>query len=260
MKGNHITINDFDLFADLVKASTKMLDSAKFQISTAGFEIYGARGNSGRCEISSNSICGDSEFSFCIEKMQMLYRIIQTVREVHKGDYSGVELEYCQGSLNFKSKKFRNKFRTCSPDIIERWVSKKIETKMDTVFRFTTSSDLIKRLNGHAFIFSDSKQARVYVETKPDMENNSVFATLGDRSSSLNNELTLKLGLVTFGQIPDNRNIILDLERFNLLNVVESENIDVHLMNYNVIVCKNRVQGKNDTFFDMNIYISMIKE
>lgn len=92
------------------------------------------------------------------------------------------------------------------------------------------------------------------------MENNSVFATLGDRSSSLNNELTLKLGLVTFGQIPENRNIIFDLERFNLLNVVESENIDVHLMNYNVIVCKNRVQGKNDTFFDMNIYISMIKE
>lgn len=31
-------------------------------------------------------------------------------------------------------------------------------------------------------------------------------------------------------------------------------------MNYNVVVCRNRILGGNDTFFDMNIYISMIKE
>lgn len=51
------------------------------------------------------------------------------------------------------------------------------------------------------------------------MENNSLFASIGNRGSNLNNEMTLKLGIVTFGKL-DDRELVLDLERINLFNAV----------------------------------------
>lgn len=57
------------------------------------------------------------------------------------------------------------------------------------------------------------------------MENNAVFATIGNKETDLNNEMTLKLGLVTFGKADPNRPIILDLERLNLFNACPSNQL-----------------------------------
>lgn len=256
---NTIKITDFNLFVDIVKSSMKVLDSAKFILSENGLEIYGARSNAARCEITSNSVFSDGSFSFCIEKMQVFHKILQTVKDIHENDYSALKMSYDCGAIVFKSPKFKNKFRTCSEDIIEKWVSKKIEAKMESLFAFTTSSEFIKRINGHSFIFSDPTSAKVYIETKDDMEANVVYSTLGDKSNSLNNEITMKFGLVTNGMIPDGRHIIIDLERLNLLNSIDSKQIDVQLMNYNVLLSKTKLTGKNDSYFNMNTYISLIK-
>ena len=87
------------------------------------------------------------------------------------------------------------------------------------MFEITTTSDMIKNINGHSYIFKDGDQLRVYLETKDDMENNTLFASIGNRESDLNNEMTLKFGLVTFGSLND-KALTLDLERVNLLNSV----------------------------------------
>ena len=98
-------------------------------------------------------------------------------------------------------------------------MSKKVETQLNPVFEFTTTSDMIKNINGHSYIFKDGDKLRVYLETKDDMENNTLFASIGNRESDLNNEMTLKFGLVTFGSLND-KALTLDLERVNLLNSV----------------------------------------
>ena len=103
----------------------------------------------------------------------------------------------------------------------------------------------------------------MYVETKDDMETNAVFATLGNKETVLNNEITTKLGLVTSGTLnPENtkpRKIILDLERLNLFNAVQAPDIKISLMNLNVLVSKSKVLGKNGSWFDLTIYNTMLK-
>lgn len=69
------------------------------------------------------------------------------------------------------------------------------------MFEFTTTSDLIKRVNSHQFIFNNPNDIRVYLETHEEMENNALFATIGNRSNNLNNEMTLKFGIVTSGKL-----------------------------------------------------------
>ena len=73
---------------------------------------------------------------------------------------------------------------------------------------------------------------RIYLETKDDMENNAVFATVGNRETDLNNEVTLKFGLVSAGGlvkrnddglVTEERRLIIDLERLSLFNAAQSD-------------------------------------
>ena len=138
---------------------------------------------------------------------------------MHGDDFTDFKMYLEEPQIKFESKKFKTKLQCCNEDVIAQWISKKVEAEMQPVFDFTTTSDLIKRINSHSYIFQDSEQLRIYLETKKDMENNSLFASIGNRGSNLNNEMTLKLGIVTFGKL-DDRELVLDLERINLFNAV----------------------------------------
>ena len=74
----------------------------------------------------------------------------------------------------------------------------------------------------------------------------------------LNNEMTLKFGLVTFGSLND-KELILDLERVNLLNSVQSNDIKVSLMDRNVLVSNSKVIGKNDAYYSVTVYNTLFK-
>ena len=259
-----IELNDFNLFAEVLKSAVKIVDSAKISVGPSGLEIYGARDKIARCELASNCIISQEPIEFCLESLTMFNRIVSTVKEIHDGDYSELKFIFDAPFLKFESKKFKTKYGTCGEAIIGKWISKKVETALIPIFEFTTTSDLVKRVNSHSFMFPDSKTVRVYVETKDDMESNAVFATLGNKENSLNNEITTKLGLVTSGSLtPDGavqpRKIILDLERLNLFNAVQAPEVKISLMNLNVLVSKSKILGKNGSWFDLTIYNTLLK-
>ena len=269
MAKQQINIKDFDLFCDVLKSAVKIVESAKFIVNSAGLEIYGMRMSAkSRCEIISDAISSSNELSFSVENLQLCLKIVSSVKDVHGGDYSGMKFLVDMPFIRFESKKFKTKFATCDENVISQWVSKKVMADMTPVFEFTGNSDMIKRLNSHSFMFSNPKDVRVYIETKDDMENNAVFATLGNKETDLNNEITLKLGLVTSGSLVERdendlvvseRSIIIDLERLNLFNAVQSDNIKFSLMNLNCLVGKVSVSGKDDSFFNLTIYSSILK-
>ena len=113
-------------------------------------------------------------------------------------------------------------------------------------------------MNGHSFIFQNSEDARVYLSVNPDMENNVVYATIGNDSNELNNSITLKFGLVNFGSLGDRR-LILDFERLNILNIVQSEEIKVQLMQVPILVYKIAKTGEAGNFSNITIYDSLRK-
>lgn len=268
MSRQQIEIRDFDLFHEVLKSAVKIVESAKFSIGQGGLEIYGARAKAARCEITSNAVVSKDPVEFSIENMQLFLKIVASVKDVHSGDYSGLKFFLDLPFVRFESKKFKTKFATCSESLISQWVSKKITADMTPVFEFTGTSDMIKRLNSHSFMFSNPKDVRVYIETKDDMENNAVFATLGNKETELNNELTLKFGLVNSGSLVERdendlvvseRRIILDLERLNLFNAVQSDNIRFAFMNLNCLVSRASITGADGTFFNLNIYSTVLK-
>jgi len=256
---NNITVNDFGLLVESLKAAAKLVDAAKLQFSPNGLEIYGVRDIAARCELTTNAVKSDDTFDFCIESLTMLNKILATVKEVHEGDYSDLQISYSRPNLLFKSKKMKTKYSTCNESTITKWISKKVTTQMERVFSFKTSSDLIRRMNGHSFMFTDFKAIKVYLETKDDMEANTVFATLGNKSTDLGREMTLKFGLVTYGKIPEGRSLTIDIERMNLFNCMQSDDINVSLMDKNVLLSKTNVHGKNGTYFNINIYCTLLK-
>lgn len=253
-----ISINDINLLHEVIKSTAKVVDSAKITVNENGLVVYGVRDRIARCEVASNAIYSPTEVSFSLLNLQTLVKVLQTIKDVHDNDYTGLKFVAELSSLKFSSKKFKTKLQCCSEDVITRWISKKIETEMKPIFEFTTTSDLIKRVNSHSYIFDDAENLRVYLEVKDDMENNSIFASIGNRSNNLNNEMTLKFGIVTFGKLED-RSLILNLERLNLFNAIASNEIKLSLMDKNVLVSKTRMSGKNDSFFDMTIYNTLLK-
>ena len=130
---------------------------------------------------------------------------------------------------------------------------------MSTLFEFKTTSDFIKRINGHSFLFNGSDSIQVYLETKDDMEANAVFATLGNKNVELGKEITLKFGLVTEGKIPEDKHLIIDLERMNLFNCIQSDDIRIGLMDKGCLLSQIKIQGKNGSFFNVNIYCTLLK-
>lgn len=256
---NSIEVIDFNLFFDAMKSAAKLVESAKLKFSPIGLEIYGARDVAARVELTTNAVVSTDTFDFCIDNIGMLNRVLATVKEVHGDDFSELEIKYTKPNLYFKSKKLKMKYSTCNESTIAKWVSKKIEAKMDALFEFKTTSDLIKRINGHSFLFTDSKSINVYLETKDDMEANTVFATLGNKGVDLGKEITLKFGLVTLGQIPEGKHLVIDLERMNLFNCIQSDDIKIGLMDKGCLLSETSVSGKSGSSFNVKVYCTLLK-
>jgi hypothetical protein len=188
----------------------------------------------------------------------MFVKVLSTIKEIHENDYSDFKFFLENEKICFESKKFKSKFQTQKESIIAKWISQAITTKMNPVFEFTTTNDFIKRIRNHQFIFEDPATMRVYLETKDDMENNVIFATIGNKQTNLNNEMTLKFGLVTFGSLKD-KNIVLDIDRLNLFDAVQTKDIKISLMDANIIVSNIHITGNNDSYFNAKIYCSFLK-
>ncbi len=114
--------------------------------------------------------------------------------------------------------------------------------------------------NAHSFICEKVEDLRIYFNLHDDMEKNTLFATLGNKESRLNTEMTFKFGIVNAGKLSPDRQLILDLEHLNLFNAIQANEIKIFLPEkYNMLVSKVKVLGKNDTYFNMNIYNALLK-
>lgn len=258
MSKETIQINDFGLFVDAVKSLAKFAESSKFIVNQQGLFIY-SKNNCARCEIHTNAIESAKDIVLNIADLQLLLKILLTVKEVHDKDFSNLAFTFDGAAIHVSSNKMKTKLQLQRDDeLIQKWVSQKLVTPLMPVFEFNTTSDIIKQINSHSFIISDSSALRIYLSMDKTLEKNVLYATLGNETNSLNNSLTLKFGLVTFGALND-RKLILDQERLNVFNILPSNDIKIQLMDKNVLVSSVKTLGKNDTFLNLTIYNSLRK-
>ena len=247
MSKESIQVTDFNLFVDVVKSLAKFAEAAKFTVSENGLAVY-SKNSCARSEIVSNAISSKREVEFNVMSLQTLLKILMTVKEVHEDDYSDFKFTIDGPAIRFESKKLKTKLMAGrDADLISQWVSSKVVTPLKPVFEFTTTSDMIKRLNSHSFILSDASSLRIYLTTESSLEKNSLYATIGNETNDLNNSITLKFGLVTFGSL-QGRKLVLDFDRLNIFNTIPSNDIKIQLMDKNVLVSNVKIAGnRNNT-------------
>lgn len=251
-----IKIKDFKLFTKSIKAFSRLTNSAKFIINNSGLAIYG-KNSYARGELTTTSVFSDTDINFAIYDLTALNKIFSTIEKLHRDDFSELRIFLDKSFLRIESNLFKTKLVTCDEATISGVISKKITTALTPVLSFITSSDNIKEINNHSFIINDIEYARIYLDTDSKLENNVLYATIGNNANNMNNSITLKLGLITFGSIKD-RTIILNFDRLNLFNIISSDSIKIDLMDKNVLVTKFHEAGKNDSYFDLAIYNSIL--
>jgi hypothetical protein len=257
MAKENIVIKDFELLYEIVKSLTKVVDGVKLSFDENGLVVY-AKNDYSKCNISSNAAYSEHPIDVCIGDIAMFLKILTTVKELYKDNYDSVKMYYETPFLKIASGKFKTKIATLSEDVIARFVANKIKTELTPKLEFTTSTNLIKTINSHSFIFQNSGDARIYITTDSDMQNNTIFATIGNENNDLANSATLELGLINSGSLmnPDGnpQKIIIDFNRLNVLNMIPADEIKVMVANERPVLVSNITKnGKDGTYFSATI-------
>lgn len=257
MAKENIQIRDFELLYDIIKSLTKVADGLKMSLDCNGLVVY-TKNDYSKCNLTSNAAYSTNPIEFCIGELSMFLKILTTVKDMYKDDYSSVSMSYDKPFLKIESGKFRTKITTCDEQRVQKFIASKIKTELTPMLEFTTSSALIKTINSHSFIFQNASEARLYITTESGMQNNTIFATIGDEGNDLANSVTLELGLVNSGtlvrQDGTQAKIILDFNRLNVLNMVPSDEIKVMVAKERpVLVSDVTKNGKNESFFNIRI-------
>ena len=262
MHTQQIEISDFVLFYEVVKSLGRMSSGVKFTVSDCGLTVY-AKNDYSKCEMTSNCISSKEDVVFSIGDVSTLLKVMNTLKELYKDDQGKISMSFDAPFLRFSSGKFRTKLSTIDEDAIRNFIGTKVHTELTPLLEFTTSSKMIKNVNGHSFVFDDANSARIYLTTEKDMQNNTIFATIGNEDEDLSNSVTLELGLVNSGSLLEKdssggevqRRIVLDFNRLNILNMVQSDEIRVTVAKERPVLVSNiRKTGKEGTFFNLNVY------
>ena len=257
-----IEISDFVLFHEVVRSLGKMTSGVKFSVSDLGMTVY-AKNDYSKCEMTSNCISSKEEMSFSIGDVNTLLRVMTSLKDLYGDDPAKISMVLDSPFLRFSSGKLKTKLSTIDDDAIRNSIGTKVHTELTPLLEFTTSSALIKNVNSHSFVFDDSGTARIYLTTEDDMQKNTMFATIGNEGNDLANSITLELGLVNSGSLLEKdeygtespRKIILDFNRLNILNMVQSDEIKVTIARERpVLISSVRKTGRNESFFNLNVY------
>lgn len=257
MARQNINILDFEMFYEIVKSLAKMADGVKFTFDKDGL-VVNAKNEYSKCNLTSNSASSNETVEFSIGELQMLLKILGTVKDMYNGDYSSVRMAYDSPFLRIESGKFKTKISTREEEKILKFVSTKIKTELSPLVEFTTSTNMIKTVNSHSFIFPNMSSARLYLREEPDMQKNTMFVTIGNEGDELANSVTLELGLINSGSLTSDdgtvQKVILDFNRLNILNMVPSDEIKVMIAKERpVLLSSVTKEGKNGSFFSIKI-------
>lgn len=64
-----------------------------------------------------------------ISDMQMLLKVLMTMKDVHDNDFSDLKFMFDGSAMKFESSKMKTKLVTCRDSaLIEKWMSKKLVT------------------------------------------------------------------------------------------------------------------------------------
>jgi hypothetical protein len=261
-----VNVGDFDLFSMTIKALAKLVPAAKFVINGNGYSIF-SKNAFARIETYSSVLhtTNDSTVEFCINDLAKFNKVLASIKREFGEETIKINLKVTDKHISIESSKIKVKFITVREETIENYiVQTAVSTVLTPVFKFYTTSELIRNMNSNSFMFSDLDNIRIYLQgPQADMDNNVLYGKMASVNGNFSNEIISKLGYITFGKLAD-RQIIIDSERLSAFNLIDSDNIEISLMDKPFLVSKITKESESDVnklkhSVNITVYLSIRK-
>lgn len=258
MKSTLVNVGDFDLFSITIKALSKLVPAAQFVINEDGYRIF-SKNSFARIETYSSVLqtMNDEEISFCINDLAKLNKILSSIKREFGNEPVKINIKVLDKQISFESSKIKAKLITVREETIETYiVQDAVKTVLNPVFKFYTTSELIRNMNSNSFLFSDLDNIRIYLcNTQHDMDNNVLYAKMASVNGAFSNEIISKLGYITQGVLPTDKQVIIDSERLSAFNIIDSDNIEISLMDKPFLV--STIYKESDDAMKHNVKITV---
>lgn len=255
----NIYIKDFSIFEQTLLALLKIVPSAKFIINETGLTIHSCNAYA-RCSVFTNSVTSDIELNISIKDISTVAKTLSLIKDEDgkkNKDVTGVVNATYDGTFIYiNTKNIKTKIITVKEEVIQNTISKAVTTVLTPVLEFKTTSDNIKKVLSNSFMFNDVENIRVYLNKHADLQQNCIYAEVTNKTNRLSNNITVKLGDITLGDIKED--IILDFERLTVFNLFKNDSIVIKLMDKPFLVADLSI-SKNDIFSKFTLYNSIRK-
>lgn len=184
-----ITIKNITEFCNFLSAAVKISDGHKFIINRNNIIIRSVNSDKTiRAELQFNLIEADTPFTFC---MMETSRFLNTLKMCipAKNEVLALTLVYDGEMITHNSKKFKFKFGTASPAVVNKWVDENIDlSKFTMTASADVKSDDLKRIIT-AYGIINSESAKVYLSKQDEI----IMADVTDSATRLSNAITIPL-------------------------------------------------------------------
>lgn len=249
-----IQINDLNLTINVCSAIGKIVDGALFNISPSSLTCF-CKTSYARIKIESNAIISDEEASFCINdfsKFINYLKLIKTYDEVN-----AAEMNFNRQSIKYDGNCTSFKFNTCRKEIVEKFIDVELKTEINPICSFSSDSATIKSLIANKSLISDDSTDIIYRIYQDKVKTKMIFADLTDLNNPLSNSIKLTFGLLINGNLQ--HPFYLNTERLNLATILNSEKIEFHKPDKNILKINLSEENKNFAT-NIEIYTSLLKE
>ena len=250
-----ISILDISFFSECLQAISKAIPSCKLTITKDGCECYFMKDNIARCSFTSNLVKTDEKtISICMDDINKLINLLGVTKKYE--DLNSIELRYATNTLYFDGNRSNFRLASIKEETISQFIDSPIKAEINTICRVSCPYDSLKDALYNKNLLTNSDAVK-YLFKEFDKKPKMIFTDIIDTTNPNSNFVTLHIGNIESGTLPDTK-LIIDHARLFLSYILKVDNVIIEFTDKNVIIFKIDRSEKEKTA-NFKIFTSLLK-
>ena len=230
-----LKVNDIEEFCELIKAVNKIVPDAKFIVDENGCQVKVINDSQTiRAFFSSQSLESEESVEFCFKDIMNLKQSLEMISNIEDENFA--ELDFNGTFISYKNN-VKFKLKVVKEDIIERYITKDLKTKLEKVFKFMFELEKMKQVLQCVNIVSNS-DSKVYISEN----NGKVIAEIDDKTNKMANSVGIPISDELDGTIESPIPLMIEnFQAFTTLGVADE--IEVTFTDKNVFEVRSEYES-----------------
>jgi len=261
MKLHVSSINEFvEFLGTIVKIVPGIDQGCKFICDSAGTDVKILNTETGfvRVFLKTNILKTSSQkesLTFCFKSIPTLYKSFKLLQSEFSGTDS-LHFNCTESNISFNENGVKFKLSTVKEEVVAKFVTEDIKTKLSELCHFDTSSEKIQKLIKLSSITKNAEN-KVYLY----IENTNVIGELDDRSNSYNDSVGIPISNSFAGQMDSV--IVSSVDNFRIFSIIPSEMITVKIMSVGndkrFFLVESKLENSSGAFITAKVIAPSIK-